>query len=105
MRNEAKNHLESRMQGNLHVRFGVGAGVKSPGLHHFLRRLMAGDLEAVSDLDLLLSNEQFIAKVKANTARWEAVANYNKVRDSLRNELLLRLAPVVLSLLAALVSL
>ncbi len=26
--------LESRMLGNLHVRFGVGAGVKLPGLHH-----------------------------------------------------------------------
>jgi len=24
------------MLGNLHVRFGVGAGVKSPGLHHFI---------------------------------------------------------------------
>ena len=23
------------MLGNLHVRFGVGAGVKLPGLHHF----------------------------------------------------------------------
>ena len=69
----------------------------------FLRRLMAGDLEAVSELDLLLSDEQFIAKVRTNTARWESVANYNKVRDSLRNELLLRLAPVVLSLLASLV--
>jgi len=34
MRNEAKNRLESRMLGNLHVRFGVGAGVKIPGLHH-----------------------------------------------------------------------
>ncbi|MDZ7380136.1 MAG: hypothetical protein ONB06_12430, partial [candidate division KSB1 bacterium] len=34
MRYEAEKHLESRMLGNLHVRFGVGAGVKSPGLHH-----------------------------------------------------------------------
>ena len=34
MRNEAKNRLESRMLGNLHVRFGVGVGMKSPGLHH-----------------------------------------------------------------------
>ena len=24
------------MLGNLHVRFGVGAGVKFPGLHHFI---------------------------------------------------------------------
>ena len=30
----AHDSLESRMQGNLHVRFGVGAGVQFPGLHH-----------------------------------------------------------------------
>ena len=71
----------------------------------FLRRLMAGDVEVVAELDSLLSDDQFIAKVKANTARWEAVANYNVVRNNLRNEFLLRLAPLVLSLLAALVSL
>ena len=29
-----QNHLESRMLGNLHVRFGVGVGVQLPGLHH-----------------------------------------------------------------------
>ena len=34
MQSEAKRYLESRMLGNLHVRFGVGAGVKTPGLHH-----------------------------------------------------------------------
>jgi hypothetical protein len=71
----------------------------------YLRRLMAGDLDAVSELDGRLSDSDFIAKVKANTARWEAVANYNKVRDDLRNEILLRLAPIALSLLAALVGL
>ena len=27
-------YLESRMLGNLHVRFGVGARVRFPGLHH-----------------------------------------------------------------------
>jgi hypothetical protein len=70
-----------------------------------LRRLMAGDLDVVSELDSKLSNDEFVAKVKANTARWEAVANYNKVRDDLRNEILLRLAPIVLSLLAGLVGL
>jgi len=70
-----------------------------------LRRLMAGDLEAVAELDLQLSNDQFVAKVKANTARWEAVANYNVVRENMRNEMLLRLAPIVLSLLAAMVCL
>ena len=34
MRSEAKNRLESRMLGNVHVRFGVGVGMKTPGLHH-----------------------------------------------------------------------
>ena len=71
----------------------------------YLRRLMAGDLEVVSELDSKLSNDEFIAKVKTNTARWEGVANYNKVRDDLKNEILLRLAPVVLGLLAGLVGL
>lgn len=34
MRSDAKKCLESRMLGNLHVRFGVGVRVQSPGLHH-----------------------------------------------------------------------
>ena len=71
----------------------------------YLRRLMAGDLDVVAELDGKLSNDEFIAKVKANTARWESVANYNKVREDLKNELLLRLAPIVLGLLAGLVGL
>jgi len=71
----------------------------------YLRRLMAGDIEAAAELDSKLSNEEFVAKVKANTAHWEAVAHYNKVREDLRNELLLRIAPVVASILAALVGL
>ena len=71
----------------------------------YLRRLMAGDLDVISELDSKLSNDEFIAKVKANTARWETVANYNKVRNDLKNEILLRLAPIVLSLLAGLVGL
>ena len=29
-----KKNLESRMLGNLHVRFGVGGGVRFPALHH-----------------------------------------------------------------------
>ena len=71
----------------------------------YLRRLRAGDVDVVSELDGQLSNDEFIAKVKANTARWEAVANYNKVRNDLKNEILLRLVPIVGSLLAALVGL
>jgi hypothetical protein len=71
----------------------------------YLRRLMAGDLDVVSELDGRLSNDEFAAKVKANTARWEAVANYNIVRENLKNEILLRLVPIVGGLLAALVGL
>jgi len=71
----------------------------------YLRRLMAGDLNVVAELDSKLSNDEFIAKVKANTARWESVASYNKVREDLKNELLLRLAPIVLALLAGAVGL
>lgn len=71
----------------------------------YLRRLMAGDIAVVSELDAKLSNEEFLAQVKGNTARWENVARYNLVREQLKNEILLRLAPVVLGLLAALVGL
>ena len=71
----------------------------------YLRRLMAGDLAVVAELDGRLSNDEFIAKVRANTARWENVAHYNKVREDLKNELLLRLAPIVLVLLAGTVGL
>ena len=31
---DSQGSLESRMLGNLHVRFGVGAGVQLPRLHH-----------------------------------------------------------------------
>jgi len=71
----------------------------------YLRRLMAGDLDVVAELDSKLSDDAFLAKVKTNTARWENVARYNKVRDDLKNELLLRLAPIVLALLAGMVGL
>ena len=71
----------------------------------YLRRLMEGDLDAAAELDAKLTDAEFIARVKANTARWEAVASANSVRDTLRNELILRLAPVVASILAGLVGL
>jgi hypothetical protein len=71
----------------------------------YLRRLLAGDIDAAAELDASLSDEAFLAKVKANTARWESVANYNVVRERMRNEFLLRLAPIVLSILMALVGL
>ena len=41
-----KRNLESRMLGNLHVRFGVGGGVKLPALHHY------ADKEFVAEINL-----------------------------------------------------
>ena len=38
-RSNNQGSLESRMLGNLHVRFGVGAGVKFPGPHHASSRI------------------------------------------------------------------
>ena len=35
--------LESRMLGNLHVRFGVGVEVELLGLHHLLKEMGRGD--------------------------------------------------------------
>lgn len=71
----------------------------------YLRRLLAGDFDVVSELDSQLSNDEFIAKVKVNTARWQNVAQYNVVRDKLKNEFILSLVPVVARMLAALVGL
>jgi len=70
-----------------------------------IRRLQAGDIEVVAELDGRLSTEAWMAKVKANTAAWETVARFNVARQQLRNEFLLRLAPVMLSILAAMVGL
>ncbi|MCE5327903.1 MAG: hypothetical protein LLG01_15965 [Planctomycetaceae bacterium] len=71
----------------------------------YLRRLMAGDLEAMAELDAKLSDDEFVARVKTNTARWEAVSNYNQVREDLKKEVLLRLATPMAAVLAALVGL
>ncbi len=71
----------------------------------YLRRLLAGDLNVVGELDAALSDDEFIAKVKVNTARWEAVTAYNVAREKIRNEILLRTAPIVASILLALVGL
>jgi hypothetical protein len=71
----------------------------------YLRRLMAGDLAAAAELDAKLSDAQWLSQVAANTAAWANVAQYNKVRDDVKNELLLRLAPIVGGLLAGLVGL
>ena len=69
----------------------------------YLKRLLAGDLNVVTELDASLSTDEWLAKVKANTARWENVAQYNIVRNNMTNDFLLKAAPILASILLALV--
>ncbi|MCE5280343.1 MAG: hypothetical protein ABFD92_07875 [Planctomycetaceae bacterium] len=71
----------------------------------YLRRLGAGDLQAAAELDAQLSDAEFIARIKTNTARWESVERYNQVREDMKTDFLLRLAPAMASMLAAMVGL
>ena len=71
----------------------------------YVHRLMAGDLDAAIELDSKLSNDESIAKVTVNTARWANVAEYNRVRAEMSKEFTLRVAPLALTILLALVGL
>jgi len=70
-----------------------------------LRRIMAGDLNAVSEMDAKLTDAAWLTNVTANTAAWANVANYNIVRDKLKNEILLKVASIAVAILLALVGL
>ena len=67
----------------------------------YLRRIMAGDIQAVADLDSAMSTDEFIARVKTNTARWDNVAGQEILRDQTQKKILVGMAPVVVSILAA----
>ncbi len=71
----------------------------------YLRSLMAGDLTVVAELDTALSDEMFVAKVADNTGRWRAVAGYSVACNDIRKEILVRTAPIIASILLALVGL
>ena len=71
----------------------------------YLMRLKAGDLDAAVELDNKLSDAEWLSRVKANSARWENVAQYNIVREQTKNEILLRTVPIVVGILATLVGL
>jgi len=71
----------------------------------YLRRIQAGDLEAVHDLLMGVSDDAFLAAVKANSARWTGVADAELARAQLAKDIALRAVPVVVSILAALVGL
>ena len=71
----------------------------------YLRRIMHGDIQAVVDLDMALSNDEFIARVKANTARWSGVSAHEVEHAELTKKIAIGIAPVVISILAAFVGL
>jgi hypothetical protein len=71
----------------------------------YIMRLMEGDLTAVSDVLAQMSDEAFILRVKQNTARWQNVARYEEFVKTVENKVLVAVAPVLLSILLALVGL
>lgn len=71
----------------------------------YIARLMAGDFDAVGDILAKMSDEAFIARVKANSARWSNVAAYNETRSKLTSEMILRMVPVIGAILAGVVGL
>jgi len=71
----------------------------------YIRRLLAGDLDVVTELDARLSDDDFITKVQANTARWQKVAEHEVAVKKMRDEMALKLAPIILTILAAMVGL
>jgi conjugal transfer/entry exclusion protein len=70
-------------------------------IQQYLRHLLAGDLDAVSELDAKLSNDAFLAKVKANTARWANVEAYNIARAQASRDFAIKVLPVMAAILAA----
>ena len=71
----------------------------------FLSRLLAGDLMATVEIHARFTGAEFLAHVAENTARWEGVANYNRVRDDMLKEFALRVASAMIFLLLAFVGL
>jgi hypothetical protein len=87
MRDEVKKYLESRMLGNLHVRFGVGVRARFPGLHHAditsTNQATAGDSvnENITALDAAIGND--VAGTEARTVGAISVQDVNANIESL----------------------
>lgn len=71
----------------------------------YLRRLVAGDVMAAADLLASLSGDELLVRVKANTARWESVAGYNAAQADLRTSIAVKAAPVLATILFAIIGL
>ena len=71
----------------------------------YIRRLLEGDLLASAELLWFCSDDEFIARIKVNTARWEGVAAASKAREDLALQFAFRVAGILLSILLSLVGL
>lgn len=71
----------------------------------YLKRLVAGDIMAAVDLLASLSDGELIVRVKQNTARWEAVAGFNVAQEEMKNNIAIKAAPVLASILFAIIGL
>ena len=71
----------------------------------YIRRLLAGDIEAATDLYDTLTHDEFLAQVTLNTQRWAEVAEYNIARAKMRLDFGMKAALVLLAILMALVGL
>lgn len=71
----------------------------------YIKRLMEGDLGAVSEVLSQMTDDAFVLRVKQNTARWQNVARYEEFVKTAENKVLVAVAPVLLSVLLALVGL
>lgn len=70
-----------------------------------LKRLAAGDLEVAVELLLGQSDDEFLTRVRANTARWQAVEGFNIAQDAMKTSFIMKAAPVLVAILAAFVGL
>ena len=71
----------------------------------YVKRLLAGDLTAVRELLTGLSDDEFVARVKQNTARWQNIAAQQAFIATVEGKVIQSVTPILLSILLALVGL
>lgn len=71
----------------------------------YVQRLQKGDLTAVQELLAQKSDDAFIQEVKANTAAWDAIATASATLKKMQNQIMVAVAPVLLTILLTVVGL
>jgi len=67
----------------------------------YFNRIRMGDYDAVIELDTRLSMDEFLAQVRQRTQQWAQVADYNVEYAKTQKDIALRLAPILLAILLA----